>query len=159
MRFFALAFLGSVFLVGCDTKRHYEQYVDFNKRYWLSSDTIQFEFTVSKAEPAYNLYCNIRNSSSYPYSRLFVQYTLLDSAGTALQKKLLSEYLFDAKTGKPFGRTGLGDLYDHRILLMKDYQFAKPGTYKVKLEQYMRMDTLPGIVAVGLRVEDARATE
>jgi gliding motility-associated lipoprotein GldH len=42
---------------------------------------------------------------------------------------------------------------------MKDYQFAKPGTYKVKLEQYMRMDTLPGIVAVGLRVEDARATE
>ena len=69
----------------------------------------------------------------------------------------MGEYLFDAKTGKPSGKSGIGDLYDHRFLLLQNYQFPKPGKYKIVLEQFMRMDTLPGIVAIGIRVEKAVA--
>ena len=58
------------------------------------------------------------------------------------------------KTGKPFGTSGLGDIYDHRFELLKDYQFPTRGKYRIKLEQMMRMDTLHGILAVGVRVEN-----
>jgi gliding motility-associated lipoprotein GldH len=69
----------------------------------------------------------------------------------------MGEYLFDAKSGEPKGKSGIGDLYDHRFLLLQNYQFPRPGKYKIILEQFMRMETLPGIVAVGVRVDKVEA--
>jgi gliding motility-associated lipoprotein GldH len=60
--------------------------------------------------------------------------------------------LFDATSGKPLG-DGLGDIFDHRILALSDYRFETAGTYRFKIEQYMRQDTLPMILSMGLRVE------
>ena len=97
----------------------------------------------------------MRNSVSYPWSRLFITYYLQDSTGKDLQTKLLNEDLFDTKSGKPLGESGLGDIYDHQFQVLRDYQFAYPGKYKMKFEQFMRTDTLHGILAVGLRVERA----
>jgi len=145
----------AIVLTACDDKRVYEEYTDFDKRYWMVTDKPAFEFEVPDTRQPYNVYCNIRNSNAYPYSRLFVTYYLQDSTGRELRKNMINEYLFDAKTGKPFGRSGLGDLYDQRFLLLKDHRFDKPGKYKVQFEQFMRTDTLQGIVAVGLRVEKA----
>ena len=80
-------------------------------------------------------------------------YSLHDSTGAELEKKLVSKLLFDDKTGEPHGNSGLGDLYDHRLPLILNYQFEKSGKYRVKFEQFMRTDTLSGVLAVGLRVE------
>jgi gliding motility-associated lipoprotein GldH len=61
--------------------------------------------------------------------------------------------LFDQKTGRPNGSSGLGDLFDHRISLLSNYHFERPGAYTVSLEQFNRRDTLQGVLAVGVRVE------
>jgi gliding motility-associated lipoprotein GldH len=143
-------------LTACDDDRVFEQITDFGSREWLVSDKPTFEFEIDNSGAQYNLYCNIRNSVSYPYSRFFFTYYLEDSTGTELKKDLVGQLLFDAKTGEPFGKSGIGDLYDHQILLLKNHQFPRKGKYRVKFEQFMRMDTLPGILAVGLRVERAR---
>ena len=37
--------------------------------------------------------------------------------------------------------------------LSEDYQFNNPGLYQFRIKQYMRMDSLPEIMSVGLRVE------
>jgi len=142
-----------IFFAGCDDTRVYEQITDFEKRQWVNTEAPEFEFVIKNTNDKYNLYGDIRNSVSYPYSRFFFTYYLQDSTGADLQEELMTEFLFDAKTGKPFGKSGIGDLYDHRFLLLKDYQFKNKGKYTVTFEQFMRMDTLPGIVAVGLRVE------
>jgi gliding motility-associated lipoprotein GldH len=139
---------------GCDEARVYEQNTDFQERYWLISEKPEFEFTIDKLADKYTLYGNVRNTISYPYARLFFNYSLQDSTGAELEKKLVTQYLFDSKTGEPFGNSGLGDIYDHRFELLKDYQFKYRGKYKVKFEQMMRVDTLQGILAVGLRVEN-----
>jgi len=156
MRRFWAAGLIAVTLVACgDSKRVYEQNVDMNERVWMVSDKPKFEFEIDNTPQRYNLYGNTRNTVSYPYARLFFTYYLQDSTGRELQKNLVGEFLFDAKTGKPFGKSGIGDLYDHQFLMLKDYQFKSPGKYAVTLEQFMRMDTLKGITAVGLRIEKA----
>jgi gliding motility-associated lipoprotein GldH len=156
MRIFLLLFITTLFLAGCDDNRVFEQITDLDKRQWLVSEKPEFEFAIDNAGAHYNLYCDIRNSVSYPYSRFFFTYYLHDSTGVEIQKTLMTEYLFDAKSGKPFGKSGIGDLYDHRFLLLKDFKFRHEGKYRVKFEQFMRMDTLPGILAVGLRVERSR---
>jgi gliding motility-associated lipoprotein GldH len=62
-------------------------------------------------------------------------------------------FLFDQHTGKPQGSSGLGDIYDQRFPVISNYKFPSPGKYKVSFEQFMRKDTLEGVLAIGLRVE------
>ncbi len=141
-----------VLLYGCDQGRVYEQQVDFKKA-WMVSEQPQFDFEIIDYTQRYNIYFTVRNSLDFPFSRIFVSYTLNDSLGTELNKDLVSGYLFDQKTGAPFGRSGLGDLYDHRFPLLTNYQFERPGVYSITLEQFNRRDTLNGVLAVGTRVE------
>lgn len=157
------SFLGFVIIAlgfaACDDQRIYERNIDFNARYWLVSERPDLEFEITDTLQSYNLYCNIRNSLDYPFARIFVKYYLQDSAGVLLEKDLVSGFLFDEKTGEPFGESGLGDIYDHRILLKQGYRFPYSGNYRIAFEQYMRKDTLEGVLAVGLRVEKTTQTE
>ena len=156
MRSAVLLIVVAVLLWSCDTSRVFEDNKDFSKRAWASSDTVAFEFNITDPAVHYNLLCNVRNSLDYPYSRIFVTYTLEDSMHRVLTTKLVGTYLFDAKTGEPHGNSGLGDIYDHRFSLLENQEFAA-GKYFVKLEQYMRTDTLQGVLAAGVRVEKANS--
>lgn len=155
MRVVGILFFLVVIMMSCDDKRVYEEYVDFEERYWLVNEKPEFEFVIEDPRLKYNIYSNVRNSVSYPWSRLFLTYYLQDSTGAALKKEMITNYLFEGASGKPLGSSGLGDIYDHQFLLLKDYRFSKAGKYKVKFEQLMRTDTLEGMLAVGLRVEKA----
>ncbi len=145
-------------LVGCaDPNRVYERNLDFPENLWLADSIAEFEFEIKDVQQSYNLHYNVRNSNSYPYHNLYVQYTLEDSLGNILSKALQNMDLFDPVTGKPLG-DGLGDIFDHRILAIADQQFPKTGWYRFKIQQFMRQDSLPLIMSMGLRVEIAGDT-
>jgi gliding motility-associated lipoprotein GldH len=143
----------SASLVSCDNNRLYEENREFGDRTWKVTEEPRFEFAVRDTSQRYNLYYNVRNSLSYPYARIFITFHLYDSTGKELSKKLINHDLFDQKTGRPLGDSGLGDLFDHQFLLLKEYHFGFPGRYSVKLDQFMRQDTLQGVIAVGVRLE------
>lgn len=145
-----------VILFSCDESRVYERNVDFNSRQWLINERPEFEFEISDTLKTYNLFCNVRNSLDYPFARVFVRYYLQDSSGNILEEELVRQLLFDEKTGKPYGESGLGDLYDHRIPLKNNHRFPYSGKYKIAFEQFMRTDTLSGVLAVGVRVESSK---
>jgi len=149
---FLVLAVSTVLFSGCDNNRVYEVNHDFEQRYWQVKDQPEFEFSVSDTAIRYNLYFNIRNEVSYPKANIYFTYYLQDSS-RLLQKKLMSDLLFDEKTGAPFGTSALGDIYDHRVPMLTNYKFTHPGKYKIRLEQFMRMDTLMGVLAVGVRVE------
>lgn len=146
--------LFSLFVVfGCDSTRVFEDNKDLGE-YWDKNTVVSFEFEIVDTIPSYNLYANVRNAYSYPFHNLYYQYTLADSTGTELVSELQNINLFDPKTGEPYG-SGLGDLFDHQQLILEDYSFPAEGIYTIRFEQYMRMDTLPLILSVGARVEQA----
>jgi gliding motility-associated lipoprotein GldH len=152
--FFAsrLLFILVCSLLSCDSSRIYDQNHDFDGRHWLASEEPAFEFEVTDTSTGYDLYTSVRNESTYPNANLYYEYLLTDSLGTVLEKKLLSQLLFDQKSGKPFGSTVLGDIFDHQFLILENYRFGQPGKYTVRYTHKMRTDTLKGILAVGLRV-------
>ena len=147
----ALAYL----FISCDSQRLYEDNFEFKDRTWKVIEEPRFEFTISDTTQRYSLYYNVRNSLDYPYARIFIMYHLYDSAGKEILKKLVNNDLYDQKTGQPLGDSGLGDLYDHRFLLLERHPFGYRGKYSMKLDQFMRQDTLKGVIAVGVRVEKA----
>lgn len=140
-------------VAACDDSRVYEKNHDFENRQWIVDTKPSFEFVIEDTTATYNLYCNIRNSVGYPFSRIFIQYSLNDSIKSVDKSALLGHTLFDPKTGEPSGTSGLGDIYDHQVPIVKGQRFSRSGTYEVTLQQNMRRDTLEGILAVGIRVE------
>jgi|APTNR8051073442_1049403.scaffolds.fasta_scaffold00018_65 gliding motility-associated lipoprotein GldH len=153
MRSIAFLVVIGFMITACDDSRVYEQNYDFSERYWLMAEKPSFDFTIQDTTLHYNLFCNIRNSVAYPYSRIFIRYSLQDSSKNELKNEMITSFLFDEKTGKPFGSSGLGDIYDQQPELLRDFKFNTPGTYSITFEQFMRTDTLQGVLAVGVRVE------
>jgi len=149
----------SIFLIAalilfsaCDESRVYEKNIDFAGNDWFADSVAKFPFEINDPSIDYNLYVDVRNAVSYPFTNLYIQYNLYDSSQKKLQQKLIRLPLFDKKTGKPYG-DGLGDIFDHRFPLNKEFKFPNKGKYKVEIVQYMRQDPLPFIMSMGVRVE------
>lgn len=147
-----IIFLGA--LTACDDSRVYEKNSDLENKEWIADSTKAFEFEIKDSTISYNIYYNIRNTVSYPFQNIYVQYALKDSTDKELDSQLINNNLFDAKTGKPFG-DGLGDVFDHQFPILENYNFKNNGKYTVTLQQFMRRDTLPEIISAGIRVERA----
>ncbi len=149
----------SVFVIGsglisCDKSRVYDDFVDFDEGFWHMDSVQRFSFVITDTALNYDLYATFRNASSYPYYNIYFQYSLQDSTRRILKEELKDYDFFDAKTGEPFG-SGLGDLFDHMVLLEENFTFSQSGEYSIELQQYMRLDTLPFILSVGARVEES----
>ena len=136
----------------------YEENIDIEDKIWLANDTLNFSFKVEDKASMYNVYYNVRNTITYPYQNLYVNYTLQNTAGDTIRKDLINMTLFDPKTGKPFGN-GLGDIFSHQFRVMSQYQFPDTGVYHFKLNQFMRRDSLPEILSVGVSIKDAVVEE
>lgn len=142
---------GSV--LACDSKNTiYSEYEDITDGKWYENHAPTFTFTIKDASVPYNLSYNLRNSLSYPYYNLYLTRYLTDSAGHVLESRLDELLLMDAKTGKPNG-DGLGDIFDHKVLIKQNYRFPKPGQYSFRVKQYMRQNPLPDVLSIGLTVE------
>ena len=142
----------SIFLLSCDPNRVYEENQDIEDAVWQEDFSPKFRFEIIDPQNKYNLYLNLRNGIAYPYHNVYIKYNLKDSTEAILSSELKEFFLFDPKTGKPFG-DGLGDLFDHQFPLLKAHSFPSGGSYSIDIEQFMRLQQLPMIVSVGLRVE------
>lgn len=139
---------------GCDNNKVFEGKKDFSEKYWVFNNPAEFEFEINNTDKNYNLLVNIRNTAKYQYQNIYLQYYLEDSTGRLLSKELKNIKLFNSKTGVPLGK-GLGDLYDIERTFIENYTFASNGKYKLRIDQFMRQDSLSEVLSVGLRVEYA----
>jgi len=139
-------------LFSCNSNRIYEKNVKFPGRIWEKDSEAVFNFEINDINTNYKFYFNLRNTVLYPYQNIYLSYSLEDTLGNVYNSELTNINLFDSKTGEPFG-SGIGDIFDHQYLVIDDYQFNNPGMYLFKIKQYMRMDSLPEIMSVGLRIE------
>nr|WP_293837286.1 gliding motility lipoprotein GldH [uncultured Arsenicibacter sp.] len=144
----------SMLLTGCDPNTIYNAYEDIDDGAWYVKNEPTFTFTIEDASIPYNIYYNLRNSLSYPYYNLYLTRYLTDDKGKQIESRLDELLLMDPKTGEPRGE-GLGDLFDHKVLIKSNYRFPKPGAYTIRIRQYMRQDPLPEVLSVGIAVEKA----
>jgi len=143
-------------LTACDPNQVYEKNVDFEGYTWSVRQKPAFTFEIADTTQRYDVYFNVRNASAYGYYNLYLKHTLTDPAGKPVSQLLHQMLLMDPQTGEPRG-SGTGDIYDHQFLALPNQQFHQIGTHKIVLEQYMRQDQLPGLMAVGVRVAKVAA--
>ena len=149
-----LTFCANVFF-SCDSRNVYQGKKDFSDRYWIFNDQANFEFEIQDTTNRYNLWVNVRNSAKYQYQNVYLQYYLEDSTGRLLSKDLKNVQLFHEVTGVTMGE-GMGDLFDVERVFLENYSFEQQGKHIFRIDQFMRQDSLPEILSVGLRIEKVK---
>jgi gliding motility-associated lipoprotein GldH len=148
-------------LSACNPNRVYEENVDLKSPtgdpyVWDVQQRPSFTFNITDTTVPYDVYFNVRNASGYGFYNLYLKHTLTGPDGRVVGQPLLHQMiLLDPKTGEPRG-AGAGDIFDHQFLALRKVKFARPGAYKLTLEQYMRQNQLPGIMSIGVGVEKSK---
>ena len=140
-------------IVSCDSESIFEENRDMESASWPEVEVQSFQFEIPDRNDKYDLFVNLRNTLSYPYSNIYIRYWIKFENGDLVEEQLVNFDLFD-NTGKPMG-SGLGDIFDHQLPLLTQYSFEEPGEYTIDLRQYMRQDTLDHVLSVGFRVESS----
>jgi gliding motility-associated lipoprotein GldH len=144
-----------LFLFSCDSNRVFEENVSIEKNVWELNQIPSFEYHNADTVSKVNILVNVRHSSSYPFSNLWVFVSTSLPNGTI--KKDTLECVLAEKNGKWLG-SGLGGIWDIQCQL-KTVQLGEDGLYTFNIEQAMRhgdlakIEMLPGIMEIGLRIE------
>lgn len=143
--------------VSCDSNKVYEEYVtienekiDGGEYIWNDKKPVSFEFEITDTTALHNVFVNVRHANIYPYSNLWLFISSWSPAGVKAVDTL--ECTLADEHGKWLG-SGLGDIWDTQILWKQNVRFATAGKYHVEYNQSMRIENLPGIMDMGLRVE------
>lgn len=159
LRTCVLALLVLPFLYACDENRVFEQNKDIENHAWHKDSTLHFQVEINDADIPYHIYYNVRNAVSYPAQNIYLHIEVQDSTGRPISSDLNNIELFDPKTGEPYG-DGLGDIFDHRIRVLENFQFPYAGPYQIDVQHRMRDkimvdNRLPAVMSVGVRIEKA----
>jgi gliding motility-associated lipoprotein GldH len=142
----------TAFSCNTDPNTVYKQHEDIEDGKWFLKNEPTFTFEIADTTQRYNVHYLVRNSLAYPYYNLYIKRFLLDDKQKTIDEALNELILMDEKTGKPLG-DGMGDLFDHKIVALKNYKFSRKGKYSIKIRQYMRQDPLPEVLSMGISVE------
>lgn len=117
---------------------------------WHYQDTLVFEVSIEDTLSLHKMYLDIRNSTDYRYSNLFLFLDIKFPDGNVLRDTL--ECVLADRRGQWTGR-GFGQMRFNRFLFRDDVWFPMQGVYTFSLSQGMRDDDLYGIADAGIRIE------
>ncbi|TVP47724.1 MAG: gliding motility lipoprotein GldH [Mongoliibacter sp.] len=134
-----------ILLWSCESDRVFEKYQGMEMQSWQIDDTVSFHF--ENPIDAKSSIIAIKYNQEYEFRNLYLRYFLMDSAGSEIESQLVNIPLFENTTGKPLG-SGFGNTFTRfdTLPLEKGEDY-----HSIHFVQYMRVDELKGIEAVGLK--------
>ena len=140
-------------LAGCLPSSYYQKEVAVPGSDWDYNYKPVFSFDITDTTAAYRTFFLIQHTQAYPFSNLWLLVYIKKPGDSVAQRERLNIPLAEAN-GKWLGRS-VGEIWEQRLQmdLGDSVVFNKKGTYQISLEQNMRINPLPEILHVGLRVE------
>ncbi|MEE4177740.1 MAG: gliding motility lipoprotein GldH [Bacteroides sp.] len=146
--FLLLAIAG--LLTSCDRSVVFEGHKALPASGWPYTEKVHFEALIEDTTSLHNMYVDVRNTTDYGYSNLYLFLDIEFPDGTLLRDTL--ECTLAEKSGEWTGK-GFGKIRSNRFLFRTDVWFPGAGKYFFGVEQAMRTDKLEGIADIGLRIE------
>lgn len=149
IRYLLLVSLTLILTNACDPYMVYDQYQKIDKGSWKWDDKKVFTVNMQDTLTRYNILINIRHTTDYPKSNLFLFVTTHSPFGGMIRDTL--EVRITDPKGKWLGK-GFGHIKLISRMYKKDILFANKGDYTFTIEQGMRLPEVP-VTDVGLRIE------
>jgi gliding motility-associated lipoprotein GldH len=146
-----LIFTAGIILIlsSCDPDMVYDKYQKTEKGEWSWADKKIFKVQIADSLRTYNILINIRHTTNYPKSNLFVFVTT-----TAPNRQFIRDTV-EIKIANDRGKwlgNGFGDIKLISRIYRKGVRFKNSGEYTFSIEQRMRLPEIP-VTDVGLRIE------
>ena len=136
-------------MIGCNPDVIVDQYHSLPESGWHYKNSVTDTF-LPKTNYHHQLYANVRINGDYGYSNLFARLTII-APDSSITKEILNLKLAE-NSGKWLG-SGIGDVITFQLPILGKKKFKQKGIYTVKIEQYMRLENLPNVVSVGIKVQ------
>ena len=150
---FIIVLLSGCLLAACNPAPLYQKQEPIPQNAWSYNFKPSFAFDIVDTTTAYRPYFIIRHTQAYPYNNLWI-WLYIKTPGDVVAKKARVNITLAEPTGKWLGK-GMGEIYEQRmpISLGDSINLSKRGTYQIEIEQNMRLNPLPEVLHVGLRIE------
>lgn len=141
---------GIMLFSSCDRSVFYEELKHVEGTEWKADDTLLFRFTITDTLQPYNLSFSVRNTTTYQFQNLYLFITAWYPDHT--WSRDTAECILAAPDGKWYGK-GNGKIRDSQFLFRKEVKFRRAGEYTIGVNQAMRIEELPGISDIGIRLQ------
>lgn len=135
---------------GCDENLVLDRQLAMPDQQWHWKEKGFFEVNIEDTTCWYSMYVNTRITNAYPYSNLWVLLKSVSPSGDTSTARI------ELNLFEPDGRpTGLarGTVLEYRIPSIPRMDFSQTGTWRFSIEQNMRVNTLPGVLDIGIALE------
>ncbi|PIB38003.1 gliding motility lipoprotein GldH [Maribacter sp. 4G9] len=156
MRSYLFLMLAIFLLASCNTTGVTSEYKSLKGAVWNKDDIIEFSFTKMDTVQEYNMFINVRNDDTFPYSNLFLITSLSTPEGEVIQDTL--EYTMALPDGTWLGK-GTGSLKENKLWYKENIVFPVSGVYTLEVSHAMRKNgtvqgviSLEGITDVGIEI-------
>lgn len=146
----------AVLLSACDKTRLMEETAQISNNSWAYKDVKTFNTEITDTAISYNLYVNVRHSFQFEWRNVWVNIKTTFPDGKTFDKRV--NLVLSEPDGHWFGDC-TGDNCDMQISIQNNAYFPQPGKYTFAISQDMRVDPLPFMKSVGMRIEKAEAVK
>jgi len=157
LRTYGLLLICGSLLLGCGKGPVYSEFQALENGIWRIDDVREFKISDLQADKPYQIYINIRNDNTYPYSNLYLISELEYPNGETYIDTL--EYAMAEADGTWLGQ-GYGSIKENKLWYKENINFPVTGVYTIRIEQAMRkngnvdgISELSGITDVGVEIE------
>ena len=145
-----------IFICACEKSLVFEKNEKMTAGQWHQNDHVDFDVDIADTINLHNFYINLRHGGNYHFSNIFMFISTKMPDGEFFRDTL--ECSLAQEDGKWYG-SGIGDICDVRIAFKKNLVFPLKGKYHFSIEQAMRMNSLPYVFDVGVRIEKSNVEE
>lgn len=143
-----------LFIGSCTSINLYERTAIIPNQNWKTNFQPSFNFNIEDTNSLYNIYITIRHTDAYAYNNIWINIDT-KAPGDTLKHQPLNLILADNSKG--WLGVGMDDIFEQRIRITQTPIKLKKGLYIFTLAHIMRINSLPDILNVGIRLEKFKA--
>ncbi|WP_276360125.1 gliding motility lipoprotein GldH [Daejeonella sp. H1SJ63] len=147
-----IVFLAGILTSCGDSVTLVDSNFELDKRNWSYTEKVRVPLNIEEAGIPYNIYLNLRHTSDYKYSNIFLLIHITEPNGKKTTER--KEFKLALPDGEWLG-SGSGNMYSYQLMIKENYKFPVKGKYMIELEQNMRDNPLNHVTDAGIRVEKA----
>jgi gliding motility-associated lipoprotein GldH len=138
------------FLVSCGQIEVFEKNTPIPDYKWATGFAATGKFEIKDTSSSYNIYIVLRHTDRYDFNNIWMNVGLQPPGDSLFFQKVDLNLGSDANGWEG---TGTNDIWEVRKPLALNKRFIKKGEYQFKILHIMRVDPLPNVMSVGMRVE------
>ena len=149
-----MLFFSMMALASCDKQVLMEENQSIKDFNWAYEDVKTFTADIADTAITYNISVNIRHSFQFDWRNVWVNIETVFPDGHKFTKRV--NLLLSEPDGHWYAKC-LGDNCDLQVPIQQNAYFPQPGEYTFRIWQDMRVNPLPRIKSIGLRIEKYKA--